>query len=82
MTVSAQQSENRVRAQARRASLERELARWLPLLIAHEDPAAFYQAFDPPAREFLYIFCGSFKVQRGLSKGSRLLANSPGYGMT
>ena len=27
-----------VRTQARRALLERELARWLPLLIAHEQP--------------------------------------------
>ena len=38
MTVSVQRSKERVRAQARRASLERELGRWLPLLIAHEDP--------------------------------------------
>jgi predicted nucleotidyltransferase len=38
MAVSSQQSKEFVRAQARRASLERELERWLPLLIAHEDP--------------------------------------------
>ena len=38
MTVSVQPSEERVLAQARRLSLERELARWLPLLIAHEQP--------------------------------------------
>jgi predicted nucleotidyltransferase len=38
MTVSVQPSEERVLAQARRVSLERELARWLPLLIAHERP--------------------------------------------
>jgi predicted nucleotidyltransferase len=35
-TVSEQQDTHR--AQARRALLERELARWLPLLIAHEQP--------------------------------------------
>jgi predicted nucleotidyltransferase len=38
MTISVQPSEERVLAQARRVSLERELARWLPLLIAHERP--------------------------------------------
>ena len=35
-TVSEQQ--DALRAQARRTLLERELARWLPLLIAHEQP--------------------------------------------
>ena len=38
MMVSVQQSKERIRAQTRRMSLERELERWLPLLIAHEDP--------------------------------------------
>ena len=35
MTISLQRREERVHAQARRALLERELNRWLPLLITH-----------------------------------------------
>jgi predicted nucleotidyltransferase len=38
MTVSISQPKEPIRSQIRRASLERELDRWLPLLIAHEDP--------------------------------------------
>ncbi len=39
MTISLQQGEERVHVQqARHALLERELGRWLPLLIAHEQP--------------------------------------------
>ena len=38
MTVSLQQRKESAQAQARRALLERELRRWLPLLIAHEQP--------------------------------------------
>lgn len=38
MTVSAQPQEERGQAQRRRAFLERELSRWLPLLIAYEQP--------------------------------------------
>jgi predicted nucleotidyltransferase len=38
MTVSIQSPEEYALAQARRVSLQRELARWLPLLIAHEQP--------------------------------------------
>jgi hypothetical protein len=39
MTISLQQREERVHVQqARHALLERELSRWLPLLIAHEQP--------------------------------------------
>ncbi len=38
MTVSLQRREERVHIQARRALLERELDRWLPLLVAHERP--------------------------------------------
>jgi hypothetical protein len=38
MMTSLQQREERVHGQTRRALLERELSRWLPLLIAHEQP--------------------------------------------
>jgi predicted nucleotidyltransferase len=38
MTVLAEPTDERALAQARRVSLERELERWLPLLIAHERP--------------------------------------------
>jgi predicted nucleotidyltransferase len=38
MTVSVQPTDERILAQARRVSLQRELERWLPLLIAHEHP--------------------------------------------
>ncbi len=38
MTTSLQRREERVHAQARRLLLKRELNRWLPLLIAHEQP--------------------------------------------
>jgi len=38
MTISLQQRKEYAQAQARRALLERELSRWLPLLIAHEQP--------------------------------------------
>ena len=38
MTVPLPRQETRTDAQARRARLERELDRWLPLLIAHERP--------------------------------------------
>lgn len=38
MTVSLQHSQHSLRAQTRRAALERELERWLPLLIAQENP--------------------------------------------
>jgi uncharacterized protein len=39
MTVSVQPAEAHRLAQSRRLSLERELTRWLPLLIAHERPS-------------------------------------------
>lgn len=38
MTVSLQPRKESNKAQARRVLLERELSRWLPLLIAHEQP--------------------------------------------
>jgi len=38
MTISPQQRAESAQAQARRAFLERELSRWLPLLITHERP--------------------------------------------
>jgi predicted nucleotidyltransferase len=38
VTVSAQPQKERGQVQRRRAFLERELSRWLPLLIAHEQP--------------------------------------------
>jgi predicted nucleotidyltransferase len=38
MAVSLQRRDERTRTQTRRALLERELKRWLPLLIAHEQP--------------------------------------------
>ena len=38
MSTTLSQQENSARIQARRALLERELSRWLPLLIAHEQP--------------------------------------------
>ena len=38
MTTLLQRREERVHAQTRRAFLESELSRWLPLLIAHEQP--------------------------------------------
>ena len=38
MSTTLSQQENNARVQARRALLERELSRWLPLLIAHEQP--------------------------------------------
>jgi len=38
MTVSVQSAKEHRLAQMRRLSLERELERWLPLLIAHERP--------------------------------------------
>lgn len=38
MTISTQRQEERTHTQARRVLLERELSRWLPLLIAHEQP--------------------------------------------
>jgi predicted nucleotidyltransferase len=38
MTISPQQRAESAQAQARRAFLERELSRWLPLLITHEQP--------------------------------------------
>ena len=38
MSIALSQQENSVRVQARRALLEHELSRWLPLLIAHEQP--------------------------------------------
>ena len=38
MTVSVQPAKEHRLAQLRRLALERELARWLPLLIAHERP--------------------------------------------
>jgi len=38
MTTSLQRHEDLVQAQTRRALLERELNRWLPLLITHEQP--------------------------------------------
>jgi len=38
MTTSPQQPKESPQAQARRALLERELSRWLPLLITHEQP--------------------------------------------
>jgi predicted nucleotidyltransferase len=38
VTVSAQPQKERGQVQRRRAFLERELGRWLPLLIAHEQP--------------------------------------------
>ena len=38
MSTTLSQQENSARVQARRALLERELSRWLPLLIAHEQP--------------------------------------------
>ena len=38
MTTSLQRREERVHAQARHLLLKRELNRWLPLLIAHEQP--------------------------------------------
>ena len=50
MTVSVQSAEERRLAQARRLSLERELARWRPLLIAHDRPKKFV-SLAPTARE-------------------------------
>jgi predicted nucleotidyltransferase len=38
MAVSLQRRDERTQTQTRRALLERELKRWLPLLIAHEQP--------------------------------------------
>ena len=38
MSTTLSQQENSARVQARRALLERELSRWLPLLIAYEQP--------------------------------------------
>jgi predicted nucleotidyltransferase len=38
MAISPQQRKESAQAQARRAFLERELSRWLPLLITHEQP--------------------------------------------
>jgi predicted nucleotidyltransferase len=38
MSTTLSQQENSAQVQARRALLERELNRWLPLLIAHEQP--------------------------------------------
>jgi hypothetical protein len=38
MTVSGRSRGEPVHIQARRVLLERELSRWLPLLIAHEQP--------------------------------------------
>ena len=38
MTISLQRREECIHTQTRRALLERELSRWLPLLIAHEQP--------------------------------------------
>ena len=38
MATLSRQREEHARSQARRAFLESELKRWLPLLIAHEQP--------------------------------------------